>query len=67
MLEDEDDGASRSLVRPDMATAQTKFIPYTRSICPEIVWLPNVIASPDAAVTIPSPCYHTSSNLTKSS
>ena len=51
MLEDEDNGASRSLVRPDMATAQTKFCPYTRSICPEIVRLPNVIASPDIYIT----------------
>ena len=46
MLEDEDDGTSRSLVRPDMATAQTKFRLYTRSICPEIVRLLNVIAGP---------------------
>ena len=48
MLEDEDDGAPRSLVRSDMATAQTKFRPYTRRICLEIVQLPNVIVSPDA-------------------
>ena len=46
MLEDEDDGSSRSLVHPDMATAQTKYCPYTRKKCLEIVRLPNVIASP---------------------
>ena len=51
MLEDEDDGTYRSLVRLDMATAQTEFRPYTRSICPEIVQLPNVITSP--AYTVP--------------
>ena len=54
---DEDDGSSRSLVSPDIATAQTKICPYTSKIYPEIVRLPNVIASPVCAACNPHSAY----------
>ena len=46
-----DDGSSQSLVHPGIATAQTKFHPYTSKICPEIDRLPNIIASPGHSQT----------------
>jgi len=44
-MNDDDDGSSRSLVRPDITTVQAQLYPYTNENCSEIVRLLNVIAS----------------------
>jgi len=51
-MNDDDDGSSRSLVRPDITTVQAQLYPYTNENCPEIVRLPNVIASTASMYTI---------------
>jgi len=51
-MDDDNDGSSRSLVRLDTTTVPTQLYPYTNENCPEIVLLPNVIASTASMYTI---------------